>query len=431
MVWCKACGEKVGEPEEVLHDPDNELGIVDGGVENPDSAHIKVVSGEKGVRMQCSNTGQMTKLVDKEPSKENSGEPPSGSGEPVRGGKERPVYDLQDDRSAKDILFDVISNPIHELTDEQIQEVGQWADMYDGQIPPDTLQEVLANLSGVNKQSSKLMRQKYEIMLTRWMQDQAKDDGGPVIGAMASPAPSPGGSHSPSPTPGRAEAQRGGGPPPSRNHPDGTGTQETDEDEVSREEASDIREERRTRRVKRRQDVADEVAEQMALNIAEDMGGFYSDMRTIITTVLKRKAEKDPDWFLEKADEFGMDIIDQLSEPSQAKKKEMEEGRTKPSTDLDIEDALSNMGGGDTQEPKAERNREPNQPQPMETERTPTQEMARSESPPAAETTNSGGAIEGNEHPMSASPEPAEADGSGSEQAEGDGFDDIFGELSE
>jgi len=430
MVWCKACGEELGDPDEVLHDPDDEYGIVEGGVSNPDTAHIKVVKGEKGARMQCQKAGQMTKLVSKEELEADKDEPPSDSGAQGKAGKERPVYDLKEDQSAKDILYQVVANPIHDLSDEQIQEVGDWADMYDGQIPPDTLEQVLKNLSGVSKQAAGLMAQKYEIKLTRWMQEQARDEGGPVIGAVANPIPSSG----PPQASGRRVEANGSQSQPSpqgdqaapRNHP------ESDEEYVDNDEESldphEIREEGRSRRVRRRQIVADEFAHEVAREAAPELAReFTKSFGTYFglpARLIQAKIEKDPEWFFEKAESLDIDIIEDFFEPSQARKEEMARERKKNSRDREIDNAVKQMRG----EPSSQEEHPEAQPS---KEMPPEGHDDKWSEQRVPETTNNPADVQRNEHPMSASPpkEP-EVDGE-EEQSEDESFRQVMGELAE
>lgn len=447
-MWCKACGGQLGDPEEVLHDPDNELGIIEGGVSNPDSGHLKVVKGEKGVRKQCARTGQMTKLVDQPPDKEDEGggkeqerEPPSGGAPEPNQDKGGRVYDLEEDKSAKDILIDVISNPSYELDEPQIEEVKSWLPIYNGQLPPDVMEDILSNMNGVSKQQAGLMRQKYEAMLNKWIQEQSQDDGGPPLGAVASQPTSPGSAPptpSPKPSPpqnggggggggGTAEAQREGAEAPSRNEPElppEALEEEPEPDMGLGGPASEVREERRKRRMERRQDVVDEMAEEMARNMASDMGRMYSDFREIFTTLIKRKAEKDPDWFFEKADTFGMDIIEELSEPSEAKKREMEQGGSSNTADSMVDDVMSQMGegGGGSEEPtRGEPQQQRTQQQRPEPEPEPEPSRPESTKEPTPE--------EQGEHPMRAGPEAQQEPEDTGFEDEDEAFEEIMGEL--
>lgn len=335
MPYCSACGYELGDPEEDLHDPDGLAGIVEGGVSNEGTAHIVVIDGPKGMRMQCQEMGQMAKLVNEDPGSPSGGEGDKAEPEtPKRNPKPEKVYDLEEERSSEDLVRDVVANPVYGLNDDQIVEVGSWVEIYDGQIPPDKLEAVLGNLKGVSKQKAQLMRSKYEAMLNKQVRKQAESNRGPSIGALASPGHVP-----PNPGP-----QNGGGhqgqvaPQPPRQIPD----RPTEPDDPN-----DIREKRRKRRVERRQDVMDEVTEEMARSWANEMGKGFAEFRDLIMTLLKSKAKKDPDWFFEKADELGVDIIEELSEPSEARKREMEMGRGGTSADSEIDRALQEMAEPD------------------------------------------------------------------------------------
>lgn len=342
-MWCNSCGNSLDDPTEDLHDPKGEFLEELGPVENPDSHHIKAVYGEKGVRILCANTGKMTKLVEQPPGEEDKDIPggaPSDSQEPKRDPNPGPVYDLEEEKQAEDILNEVIGNPAYGLSDGQIEEVESWLRIYDGRIPPDMLQDVLYSLDGISKQKAKLMRQKYEALINKWIVDQTQENDGPPIGSMAAP---------PSPNPG-AQGQR---PQKGKSPKGGGGGQQNSRDF----DHGDRREVRQGRRQDRRQEVIDTMADEMARNVASNAGQFYNDMRDIFTTLLKRKAERDPEWFFEKADAFGMDIIDELSEPSQAKTQEKHQGGERQSHEVDqeVDKAVQEMMNNGQQEPPDQR----------------------------------------------------------------------------
>lgn len=333
-IWCSSCGEPLGAPGDELHDPEGKFDPDNLGViENPDSYHLKAIYSEKGVRLQCANTGKMAKISDVDPSEENSGQDkgaPSGTGEGSKNQPRRPkgggdVYDTQKETEASDILKDVVTNPSYDLSEQQIEEVKDWGEIFDYQIPPGTLEDILGNLSGISKQKAKLMRDKYEAKLNKWIQEQSSSQAGPAIGASAA-ANTNTGTQTGIKTPSKPSS--------------GGESQQKPQPRQQRQKSG--REKRTQRRKNRRDKVADRMAEKMAENVADDVGMFYSDLRNIATTVLKRKAEKDPDWFLEKADTFGMDIIDELSEPSEAKKKQME-NQQHPQADSEVDQAVQEL----------------------------------------------------------------------------------------
>jgi hypothetical protein len=89
-----------------------------------------------------------------------------------------------------DILQDVISSPHYDLAEPQVQEILGWAEDYNGQMPPDVLEDILKNMSGVAKQRAQLVAKRYSIKLNNWMRKQNSSNEGPPIGALG-PSPDP------------------------------------------------------------------------------------------------------------------------------------------------------------------------------------------------------------------------------------------------
>jgi hypothetical protein len=168
----------------------------------------------------------------------------------------------------------------------------------------------------------------------------------------------------------------------------------------------EARQHRRSRAVDK---AVDEFADQFAKNLASDAGSFFSDAREIARTLLKKKAEKDPDWFFEKMDQYDMEIVDEVLEPSSQRKEELTGGGSEPSVDSELDDALESMGGGQ-QSPSPSK----------DPETDPTQQ---------------------NTSPMTASPEdsidtgtpnttrPVEKDGQGTDAGDQEGAEDEFEEI--
>ena len=446
--WCSACGYQLDDPETDLYDVESDGELTD--------EHIKLTHGPKGDRYHCTETGQITKIIEEPPEQAAAeDEPPSGgsgqSGEPQpqpnpspehpQGQPRQPVYDLEEENDAMDLLFKVVGNPAYELDEQQVEEVGSWAEIYDGQIPPQTLENILQNMSGVSKQKASLMRQKYEALLNKWAREQAEGNRGPGIGVMA--PPNTAGQQMPSSSGGGQASgpPRQRGAPPDRNEP------EVDEQFEGPPEdgVGEIRQDRREHRVERRQEVVDTMAEEMARNMASDAGKFYSDMREVLTTLIKKKAERDPDWFFEKADAFGMDILDELAQPSEAKQREQQAGGGQSQADAEVDAVLDQMqAGGGQPEP---RQQEPHQPeqsqqgQPREPQEQPQQspsadvpdEMRPGASPAQrrGETSKSQGDARGGSHPMQGEPPQQSQQEESDNMTEDDAFDEIMGDLSE
>lgn len=367
---CTQCGHPLGpQAEEIAHPKDDDP---------PENPHFKVQIRDDGEeRLQCVESGRLASVAT--PKDDNigpdnlsyaelfnefHGEMPPGMGEASEevgqgstqgGGQKRSpggIYDIDEDVDQMKIIEDVVTNPRYGLNDDHIQEVKDWAMDMDGRLPPATLEDILKNLSGIQKQTAQLIRQRYELKLNKWMRDRSQDDGGPPIGVSMQPMPRQRGS---------SGSSRRGSPTP---QPERKSKNQSQEDEQrGRQDRQDrgrsdpspdnLREYRRTRRTKRRQDGMDiavqTVAEEAADEIARELVGQFGGLLDIPRTVLKRKAEKDPDWFLEKAEQLDVDIME-IMEPSEQRKKEMEEERQQsgPEVDNEVDNALEQLTEDET-----------------------------------------------------------------------------------
>lgn len=368
---CTQCGYKLGSSEDEVAHPDDP--------DPPDDPHFKVqIRDDDEERLQCVETGRLAAVAgpgDDSIGSENMSyaelfyqfhdETPPGMGEPEGGGREptqdeqrqqrQPggIYEIDEEKSQLDIVNDVVTNPRYGLNDDHIQEVREWAEDMDGRLPPQTLQDILQNLSGIQKQTAKLIRQRYELKLNKWMRDQSGVDEGPPIGVTTGPMPQQNGS----------QPQRSG-PTPKGNKNKKQGNQSPNEEQRKKEERqarggtsagpSNLREFRRRRRTKRRQETMDiaaqRVAEQAADEIARELVGQFGGILDIPRTVLQRKAEKDPDWFLEKAEQLDIDILE-IMEPSEQRKKEMgaDSPNDAPEVDHEVDNALEQIQQQETQ----------------------------------------------------------------------------------
>lgn len=368
MPYCKACGYEVGPPEEDLNDPENLMQIVEGGVKNED-AHLQVKDGPKGPRIFCSEKGQVTKIVDRPPQEEGEGAPSEGEGGEPKPKSRQEIYDLPEEKDSIDILIDVVQKPMYGLNDAQVEELVDWAKDYDGQLPPDTLEDILKNFSGVQKQTAQLARQKYEVKLNKMMREKAEDSGGPPIGVSRRPSVGGGG--------GGIPQQRGG---QVQRQPQQQPVQEHEQDlqddgelDGSISSPSDLRTKRRERRVDRRQEAADimveKVAQRAADDIAREVTGSLSTYFGLPAKIIEAKIEKDPDWALEKLDEWGLDISD-VMEPSSEKKKQMS-NESRDTVNGNIDNALEDIKrGGEVKETPSETVNSDN----VETNKTPNSE---------------------------------------------------------
>jgi len=380
MPYCKSCGYELSNPAHDLHDPDNLMGVVDGGVESED-AHIDAKDGPNGARLFCNDTGQLTSIVNEPKDKEGEGgdpnqkqeqksstSSPESNKEPSSPPKEKgDVYSMREDKNAQDVLEEVVTAPFLDLSEGQLAEMKDWSDDYDGQIPPDTLEDILGNFKGVQKQTAKLARQKYEVKLNKWVRQQQRDDGSPPIGITQYPSPSGGnggngGSGQPRqrPSRGRGQEQQKG-----QKRPEGA-EQSRERQQGQSATSNDLREHRRARRIKRRNDALDkaaaEFADQAAAQMAQDLGGIFGDARDIAYTAFKKKAEKDPDWFFEKMDKWDMDMVDVLLEPSEARKEQMDSKSGSPDASNVDEalDAVMEQEPAKEEQSKSDINQEPN-----------------------------------------------------------------------
>lgn len=403
MPVCSSCGTKLGHPEDEVEHPEDD--------DPPEDAHFKVqIRSDGAERAQCKQTGQLASVVvgnDKVSplTGDVTGKVETGGdvGEGGRSGRQGPeeddgrVFDFPEEKSQLDILKDVIENPRYELNSDQIAEVVDWAEDYNGQMPPDVLEDLLANMEGIQKQSAKLMRNKYELKINNWIREQSNNDDGPPIGALAKhragPPSSSGGPKRSTPTP---------SPPQNNGNQNGKKRPSPPRTNVSRAE----------RRQERRQEALDKMTDEFALtaaqNMAEDFGSAFTEMREFFFTLIRKKAEKDPDWFFEKAEEWDMDILDEFMSESEAKQRESETTQpSQPMVDQELDNVMSELGGGaDTQ-----------------VQPTPTAESYQTEHQPA-ETTKSSPAVQD-----TAETQDGTDDMVGDE--DDDGFDEIFGEYSD
>jgi len=381
---CSACGTTVGDPEDEIGHPDES-----GGPEDP---HFVIQERKDGeLRAQCTESGQLAAVIagnkrinpisgevtgtvegegegeDREPTQEP--EPDPEPTEQPQQSRNSQVYDLPEDRDQEDVLMEVVSNESYGLSNEQIKELHSWSQDYDGQMPPDAVQEVLSLMNGINKQTAKLIRERYELRLNKWIREQNKEDQGPSIGAGNQRGVKQRGRSAPRPTPSPTPRPKENQPKP-KESPD----PDPEPEDASRMEA---RQKRRSRAVDK---AVDQFADEFAKNLASDAGSFFSDARDIARTLLKKKAEKDPDWFFEKMEQYDMELVDTVLEPSDQRKEELTGGSSGASVDNEIDDALDGLNGGvpggeeeKTREPDpAQTNSSPMTASPEETTQTET-----------------------------------------------------------
>lgn len=391
-MWCNTCGEELSEDiDEAIHDETGDWINEQFGLPNEpvgdENSHIEVLYRDTGVVPRCRKENQFTKVVPEPPEENGDGngadteQQPEQNGDDSNGGapeqksqntsrqaqrqqqrrgtRTRDVYDVPENKDPEDILKEVLTNEVFNLERPQVAEVMDWADIYDGKIPPDQLQELLSNMSGVQKQTAQLMRQKYEAKLNKWIQQQNSNDSGPNLGATYATG-----------SPSMQNVQ-----PNNNQQNNGPSKEEIRRRKAAQKAKQEKQEESnsRDRRQKRRQEAIDKAADQFAQNFAQNAaqgaGMFFKDLREIARTLFKKKAEKDPDWFFEKAEKWDMDLFDEIMTESEAKSRGEETMSGEPSADLEVDNALesvksnpnNNNGMGST-EAQPRPNTQPQQP---------------------------------------------------------------------
>lgn len=425
---CKACGAELGQPEEEVNDPEADA--------TPDDPHFELVRRDDGEkRFRCMDTGQMSAPISpdddgyEEAYQEhhgNGGSPsPTESGqnqttnEQPSGGASRAggqIFDFDEEKSQMEILADVVTNPHYELDDAQIREIRSWAQDYEGQMPPNVLEDLLKNMKGVQKQTAQLIRQRYELKLNKWVRKKQQGEQGPPIGvtggrpmpqSRSSPTPTPSPSSTPTPSPDKSKEKPEGDESPSRTN-DGRSGDGLDETSPFN---SDLRQERRKRRIERRNEAMDvaveEMAHEMAPEVARELANNFGTYFGLPAKILEAKAQQDPDWFLEKMDEMeeklGISLGD-IMEESEAKKERQQKGNQKSQSQVDneLDHALQEMNGEE------------------QTQTEPEQQTQNTNTPPDLTKT---------EHPMKSTPDGgndmSETDDAHQEME--DMFDETFG----
>lgn len=350
-MYCKGCGYALGDPEQDLHDPEGlsdvaqELGIQP---ENED-AHLIVRDGEKGWRYYCADKGQVTSIVPEPPggggdkgNREGQGGEPKSVSEQQAQAEPNEVYDVREEKDPVTILAEVVTKPFIGLNEDQVAEVRDWAEDYDGQLPPDMLEDILANMSGVQNQTAALARQKYEVKLNKWVQKQSQGDEGPPIGVTAQPPP---GRRSRGGRRGGRTGGSGGSPSP---EPAGSGSPPRRGGSDENIPTGDLSTYRRGRRTRRRNDALDTAAQEAAQQVAQEMTGElvreFGRFFSLPAKVIEAKIERDPDWALEKMEQWDINL-DAFLEPSEERKEEMREQARGPEVDQDVDAALEQTQG--------------------------------------------------------------------------------------
>lgn len=368
MPYCKSCETEVGPPQDDLHDPDNHYDIVEGGVNNED-AHLIAREGKHGPRIYCGKTGQTTAIIEDgvniltgEPVGEGSpSDDSTQSSEPNQPGR---VLNVPEEKSQMDIFEEIIDSPHYGLTEQHKDYLRGIAEDYDGRIPPDVLEEHAKLLNDVAKQTASLIRKRYELKLNRWMRKQSEEDEGPPIGVT--------------PT----SPNRGSKPSRGQSH---TGELKQEENDVREGRSSDgiradnLRDYRRKRRTMRRNNAADIAAEEAAKKAASEVAGEFAQnfgrYFSLPAKILEAKAEKDPDWFFEKLEEWDINI-DEILEPSESRKEELSSDNA-PQADIEVDEAIRDVAEQEEEyDTQTETN---NTPEEQQTDETPMDEMLEDE----------------------------------------------------
>ena len=350
MPYCKVCGHELGPPDQDLHDPEGlsdvaqELG---GPIENEEEAHVVVRDGKRGWRYYCTETGKTTSLVDVHPDEipeeeEGEGAPAESSQNSRPKQPQGPIYDFTEEKEPEEVLLEVLQSGFIGLNEAQLEECLDWASDYDGQLPPDILEDVLGNMDGVSNQTAALARQKYEVKLNKWVRQQTQQQDGPPIGISSHPSPSTGGR--------RSRSRGRGGQQQQQETQEETETEDRGGNEsIPKENLISYRRGRRTVRRNNAldtaaQEAAQQIANEAAHEIAKDLGRYFG----LPAKILEAKAEKDPDWFFEKMEQLDIDLMEFL-EPSEARKEELKE-EEQNQVDAQADNALERVQTEETEQ---------------------------------------------------------------------------------
>ena len=421
---CSRCGYKLkGPPPEEIDDSDGE--------HNPDDPHFEEVERDShgDSRLRCMNTGHMASIEPQE-EYESDGDESSKEGgpgdattaesetqptpTPDRSGED--VFEFEETEGPEDILAGVVSNPSYGLSESQVSEVKDWAEIYDGQMSPDLLKNILKDMKGISKQQSELMSRKYEAKMSKYAREVSSEDRGPPMGGAggffgipqsgASVSPNsrnvgdssvPQSPPSPSPEPESSDDddnEDDSSPPPKEN----TGGR--------RKGRSELRSERKMRRLERRdqamQTVMDEAAEEFARENAKELGKGFFALRGVAITLLEKKAERDPEAFFELLEKYDIDIFEFFAEDSDGGSPSPETPTASSPVDQELDDIAESINNPDPPETDTDTSRQ-----------TQTQQKATREEPTSSY----------DEYSNDTQQEDTE-------EKNGEGFEDLFGDVT-
>ena len=131
-----------------------------------DEDHFNLIDVGKGTRKKCPIKNKFAQLIDTEEKEEEEKEK-------TRERKERkderihiepPVYKPMDTR---DIMLEVIQTPVYNLNKNQIAEILDIADDYDGVLSPPELERMLLNFDGLGDKKAKFIAERYSRKLEK------------------------------------------------------------------------------------------------------------------------------------------------------------------------------------------------------------------------------------------------------------------------
>ena len=142
MIVCSACGEEADED------------------------HFNLIDVGKGTRKKCPIKNKFAQLIDteerEEEEKEKKREKNERKNERIH--IEPPVYKPMDTR---DIMLDVIQTPLYNLHKNQIAELLDIADDYDGVLSPPELERMLLNFDKLGDKKAKFIAERYSRKLEK------------------------------------------------------------------------------------------------------------------------------------------------------------------------------------------------------------------------------------------------------------------------
>ena len=134
--------------------------------EEADEDHFNLIDVGKGTRKKCPIKNKFAQLIDtgekEEEEKEKKRERKERKDERVY--TEPPVYKPMDTR---DIMLEVLQSPVHNLNKNQVAELLDIADDYDGVLTPAMLERLISNFEKIGPSKAKFIAERYSIKLEK------------------------------------------------------------------------------------------------------------------------------------------------------------------------------------------------------------------------------------------------------------------------